>query len=76
MTSLDRWIIGGLVMALTGILWFLLLDARAEISRLVSIVNTNGNRITALEQRALWQEKLQFELRDELKHHPMSMEKP
>ena len=68
-SSLDRWIIGGLVGALSMILWWMLLDVRSDLKNLTNTVSINGNRITTIESRLSAIEAAHTELKLDLKEH-------
>ena len=68
-SSLDRWIIGGLVGALSVILWWIMLDLRNDLRNLTTTVSTNGNRITTVESRLSAIEAAHIELKLDLKEH-------
>ena len=68
-SSLDRWLIGGLVGALSVILWWMLLDLRNDLRLLTAVVGTNGNRITTVESRLSAIEAAHIELKLDLKEH-------
>jgi len=68
-SSLDRWLIGGLVGALSVILWWMLLDLRNDLRLLTAVVGINGNRITTVESRLSAIEAAHIELKLDLKEH-------
>ena len=68
-SSLDRWMIGGLVGALSVILWWMLLDLRSDLRQLTNTVSTNGNRITTVESRLSAIEAAHADLKVDLKEH-------
>ena len=68
-SSLDRLLIGGLVSALSVILWWMLLDLRSDLRNLTTTVSTNGNRITTVESRLSAIEAAHIELKLDLKEH-------
>ena len=68
-SSLDRWLIGGLVGALSIILWWMLLDLRNDLRLLTTVVGINGNRITTVESRLSAIEAAHIELKLDLKEH-------
>jgi hypothetical protein len=68
-SSLDRLLIGGLVSALSVILWWMLLDLRNDLRLLTAVVGTNGNRITTVESRLSAIEAAHIELKLDLKEH-------
>ena len=68
-SSLDRWLIGGLVGALSVILWWMLLDLRNDLRLLTAVVGINGNRITTVENRLSTIEATHIELKLDLKEH-------
>ena len=68
-SSLDRLIIGGLVSALSVILWWMLLDVRSDLRNLTNTVSINGNRITTVESRLSAIEAAHIELKLDLKEH-------
>ena len=68
-SSLDRWIIGGLVGALSVILWWIMLDLRSDLRQLTNTVSTNGNRITTVESRLSAIEAAHADLKVDLKEH-------
>ena len=73
-SSLDRLIIGGLVSALSVILWWMLLDLRSDLRQLTNTVSTNGNRITTVESRLMAIEAAHAELKQDLREHRASTE--
>ena len=68
-SSLDRWLIGGLVGALSVILWWMLLDLRNDLRLLTAVVGINGNRITTVESRLSAIEAAHADLKVDLKEH-------
>ena len=68
-SSLDRWIIGGLVGALSVILWWIMMDLRSDLRQLTNTVSTNGNRITTVESRLSAIEAAHADLKVDLKEH-------
>ena len=68
-SSLDRLLIGGLVSALSVILWWMLLDLRNDLRLLTAVVGTNGNRITTVESRLSAIEAAHADLKVDLKEH-------
>ena len=68
-SSLDRWLIGGLVGALSVILWWMLLDLRNDLRLLTAVVGINGNRITTVESRLSAIEAAHADLKLDLKEH-------
>ena len=68
-SSLDRLIIGGLISALSVILWWMLLDAKTDLRVLTNTVSTNGNRISTIESRLSAIEAAHIELKADLKEH-------
>ena len=68
-SPLDRWLIGGLVGALSIILWWMLLDLRNDLRLLTAVVGINGNRITTVESRLSAIEAAHIELKLDLKEH-------
>ena len=74
MEKYDQWIIGGLVVALSAVLWFVLLDTRTETHNLMSTAVTNTGRISILETRVNWLEKTLMDLQLELHEHRRLME--
>ena len=68
-SSLDRLLIGGLVSALSVILWWMLLDLRNDLRLLTVVVGINGNRITTVENRLSAIEAAHIELKLDLKEH-------
>ena len=73
-SSLDRILIGGLVSALSVILWWMLLDLRSDVRQLSSTVSINGNRITTVESRLSAIEAAHFDLKMDLKEHRVNTE--
>ena len=68
-SSLDRLLIGGLVSALSVILWWMLLDLRNDLRLLTAVVGITGNRITTVESRLSAIEAAHIELKLDLKEH-------
>ena len=68
-SSLDRLLIGGLVSALSVILWWMLLDLRNDLRLLTAVVGINGNRITTVESRLSAIEAAHADLKVDLKEH-------
>ena len=68
-SPLDRWLIGGLVGALSIILWWMLLDLRNDLRLLTAVVGINGNRITTVESRLSAIEAAHADLKVDLKEH-------
>ena len=68
-SSLDRILIGGLVSALSVILWWMLLDLRGDVRHLSGTVSINGNRITTVETRLSAIEAAHTDLKMDLKEH-------
>ena len=75
-SPLDRWLIGGLVGALSIILWWMLLDLRNDLRLLTAVVGINGNRITTVESRLSAIEAAHIELKVDLKEHRIVTEVP
>jgi len=73
-SSLDRILIGGLVSALSVILWWMLLDLRSDVRHLSGTVSINGNRITTVETRLSAIEAAHIELKMDLKEHRVNTE--
>ena len=68
-TVIDRWIIGGLMMAVSVILWWLLVDTRNNMAISSSIVGINSSRLSSLESRADNLERNIWEIKEELRQH-------
>ena len=75
MNIVDRWIIGALVMALSGMSWFIVLDMKEEIKGLTTTAQTNGVRITILENRLTAISDSHAELRKALDAHRAASER-
>ena len=73
-SSLDRILIGGLVSALSVVLWWMLLDLRSDVRQLSSTVSINGNRITTVEARLSAIEAAHFDLKLDMKEHRVNTE--
>ena len=73
-SSLDRILIGGLVSALSVILWWMLLDLRGDVRQLSGTVSINGNRITTVETRLSAIEVAHTDLKMDLKEHRVNTE--
>ena len=73
-SSLDRFLIGGLVSALSVILWWMLLDLRNDLRNLTATVSVNGNRITTIESRLMAIEAAHAELKQDLREHRVASE--
>ena len=67
--ELYRWIIGALLVSLSAILWWILLDVKQQGVDLQATVMINSNRITDIERRVSTFELAALELKDELKTH-------
>lgn len=74
LSSLDRFLIGGLVSALSGILWWVFLDVRNDVRELSNTAFVNANRITIVESRLSSIEIAYAELKADLKEHRKTTE--
>ena len=69
MPTTDRWIMGLLLMALSAVLWFVILDTR-ETQRLLAVtVHVNSGRISSVEARVSSVETANTEIKVDLKEH-------
>ena len=74
-TVIDRWIIGGLMMAVSVILWWLLLDTRSNVATSSIIININSSRLSSLESRTDNLERTVWEIKEELRQHRAVVER-
>jgi len=69
MPTTDRWVMGLLLMALSAVLWFVILDTREALRVVVSTVHVNSGRISSMEARVAAIEMMHAELKSDLKEH-------
>ena len=69
MPTTDRWVMGMLLMALSAVLWFVILDTREALRVVVSTVHVNSGRISSMEARVASVEAAHSELKVDLKEH-------
>ena len=50
-SGVERWMIGLLLSGVAALVWFVILDLKADVKALEKIVNVNSGRISVLEQR-------------------------
>lgn len=72
----DRWVMGGLMVMLSAVLWWLILDTRANEKATALIVTLDSSRITNNEARLDHLERTVWEINDELRRHRAFTEKP
>jgi hypothetical protein len=75
MSATERWIIGSLMLGLSAVIWFLILDVRSDVRTVTNIVHINSNRLTALEGKTIWLEQASIELRKDLSEHRVLTER-
>jgi len=69
MPTTDRWVMGLLLMALSAVLWFVILDTREAVRLVASTVHVNSGRISSMESRVASVEVAHTELKVDLKEH-------
>lgn len=69
LSIIDRWIIGGLLAALSFVLWWIVLDIRTQSNLATIISNQNSMRLVDLERRILTLEGTYMELKGELRQN-------
>jgi len=65
----ERWIMGLLLMALSAVLWFVILDTREAVRLVASTVHVNSGRLSSMEARVAAIELMHAELKSDLKEH-------
>ena len=69
MPTTDRWVMGLLLMALSAVLWFVILDTREAVRLVAVTVHVNSGRISSMEARVAAIEMMHAEIKSDLKEH-------